>query len=75
MIRTFADKDTQSLYTEGHSKRFSEIECVALRKLDVINAAINLDTLRILPTNYLEALKGDRRGQYSILISVWSTTQ
>lgn len=69
MIRTFADKDTQSLYMEGHSKRFSAIEHVALRKLDMINAAINLETLRIPPANHLEALKGDRRGQYSIRIN------
>ena len=42
---------------------------VALRKLDMINAAINLETLRIPPANHLEALKGDRRGQYSIRIN------
>src|SRR4030066_40012 len=39
------------------------------RKLDQLNAVISLDSLRIPPGNKLEALKGDRRGQYSIRIN------
>ncbi len=69
MIKTFADKDTKTLYETGHSKRFNNFERIALRKLDMINAAISLSTLRVPPGNHLEALTGDRTGQYSIRIN------
>jgi proteic killer suppression protein len=42
---------------------------VALRKLTILDAAVNLDDLRSPPGNRLEALKGDRRGQHSIRIN------
>jgi proteic killer suppression protein len=42
---------------------------VALRKLDMIDAAVVSDDLRTPPGNRLEALKGDRSGQYSIRIN------
>jgi proteic killer suppression protein len=42
---------------------------VARRKLDQLNAAVSLGSLRIPPGNQLEALKDDRRGQYSIRIN------
>lgn len=42
---------------------------VALRKLELLNAAATLDFLRVPPGNRLEALKGDRSGQYSIRIN------
>ena len=69
MIKTFSDKETASLYNTGHSRKFSSIERIALRKLDMINAAIHVDTLKVPPGNRLEALKGDRQGQYSIGIN------
>lgn len=49
-------------------RSFKAIERVALRKLDMIQAAIKVDTLRIPPANHLEQLSGDREGQYSIRI-------
>ena len=69
MIKSFADKETAALFNTGHSRVFSGFERIALRKLDMLHAAINLDTLRIPPANHLEALKGDRQGQYSIRIN------
>lgn len=42
---------------------------VAQRKLDLLNAAISLESLRIPPGNRLEALKGDRAGQHGIRIN------
>jgi len=42
---------------------------VAARKLDQIDAAVALDDLRVPPGNWLEALKADRLGQYSIRIN------
>jgi proteic killer suppression protein len=50
-------------------KRFSGIERQALRKLDMLHQARGLDDLRAPPANRLEALAGDRRGQYSIRIN------
>jgi len=38
-------------------------------KLNAIDAAVNLEDLRLPPSNRLEALKGDRRGQYSLRIN------
>ncbi len=50
-------------------KRFSRIEKQALRKLDMLHTARDLSDLRMPPANRLEALVGDRRGQYSIRIN------
>ena len=50
-------------------RSFKAIERVALRKLDMIQAAIKVDTLRSPPANHLEQLSGDREGQYSIRIN------
>ena len=69
MIADFHDKDTESLYRGGRSKRFSAIAKTALRKLDMIDAAVDLTDLRSPPGNRLEALVGDRAGQHSIRIN------
>lgn len=69
MIKSFRCKDTEELYTTGENRRFKAIERVALRKLDMIQAAVNINTLRIPPANHLESLQGDRTGQYSIRIN------
>lgn len=69
MIRSFRDRRTRALY-EGETVRpFSAFAKVALRKLDMLNAAVALDDLRIPPGNRLEALRGDRSGQHSIRIN------
>jgi proteic killer suppression protein len=69
MITSFHDKDTEELYRDGKSKQFSAIVKVALRKLDMIDAATDLFDLRSPPGNRLEALKDDRAGQHSIRIN------
>ncbi len=69
MISSFKDKETRSLYETGHSRRFHAIERVALRKLDMIAAATMVETLRVPPGNRLEALSGNRTGQWSIRIN------
>ena len=69
MISSFKDKDTQELYENGTSRRFSSIVRVALRKLDMIAAATQVETLRVPPGNRLEALAGDRHGQWSIRVN------
>lgn len=49
--------------------RFVNFERVALRKLRQLDIAERMDDLRIPPQNRLEALKGNRKGQYSIRIN------
>jgi proteic killer suppression protein len=50
-------------------KAFQGFEDQAARRLSIPNAALSPDTLRALPGNRLEALKGDRAGQYSVRIN------
>ena len=69
MIRSFRCKDTQRLADGYRVRRFVAIERVAQRKLAQLDAAATLDFLRVPPGNRLEALRGDRRGTYSIRIN------
>jgi toxin HigB-1 len=69
MIQSFKDEDTAGLFKSRRSRRWQNIEAVALRKLDMIHAAVNLTDLRRPPGNRLEALSGDRDGQHSIRIN------
>lgn len=70
MIRGFADRETEAVWTGVGSRRLPrEMQGVARRKLRMLNNASRLDDLRIPPANRLEALRGERRGQYSIRIN------
>ena len=70
MIKRFFDKETQQLYVKGKSKRLpSDLIRRAIRRLEYINLAKNLQDLRVPPSNRLHALKGDREGQFSISIN------
>ncbi len=70
MIASYADKHTKALFEDGKCHRkWRTFESVALRKLRQIDAVMTVDELRIPPGNQLEALKGDRKGQYSIRIN------
>ena len=70
MIQSFADKDTERLWNRERVRSIdSRIHSVALRKLRQLGYAQTLDELRIPPGNRLEAVKGDRRGQFSIRIN------
>jgi toxin HigB-1 len=69
MIQSFKDADTKQLYETGSNRRWAAIQTVARRKLDQIEASINLSDLRFPPGNRLEALKRDRTGQHSIRIN------
>jgi toxin HigB-1 len=70
MIRSFADRTTERLFVDDICPaRWRDFKSVAVRKLDVIDAATRLDDLRSPPGNRLEALKGDRKGQWSIRIN------
>lgn len=70
MIRSFADRDSERLWNGAASRIWSpEIARRALQKLRIVDAATSLEDLRNPPGNRLEALKGDRKGFYSIRIN------
>lgn len=69
MILSYADKKTEQFAAGGFVKAFQGFEDQAAKRLAILNAATSLETLRALPSNRLEALKGDRAGQYSIRIN------
>lgn len=68
-VQSFRCKDTQALFERRRVRRFVNIEAVARRKLELLNAATHLDFLRVPPGNRLEALSGNRRGQHSIRVN------
>ncbi len=70
MIRSFCDNETEKIFTREFSRRFSPaIQRTALRKLAMIDAAAELNDLRVPPANHLELLKGNRAGYHSIRIN------
>ena len=69
MTQTFSDAQSKSLFEGSNVPRFVNFRSVAERKLQMLHRAIRLDDLRAPPNNRLEALKGDRAGQYSIRIN------
>ncbi|HEV2955256.1 MAG TPA: type II toxin-antitoxin system RelE/ParE family toxin [Xanthobacteraceae bacterium] len=70
MIVSFRDGETEQIWLGRRSRRLPhDIQSVALRKLRLLNAARRIQDLALLPGNRLEALKGDRAGQWSIRIN------
>jgi proteic killer suppression protein len=69
MIRSFKCAHTEELSKGNRVRQFVNIAKVARRKLRQLEIAERLDDLRVPPGNHLEALKGDRSGQYSIRIN------
>ncbi|KGK43313.1 plasmid maintenance system killer [Nitrincola sp. A-D6] len=70
MIKTFADKQTKSLYESGKSRKFPPvIHARASRKLEYVNLATCLDDLKVPPGNKLHRLTDDREGQHAIAIN------
>jgi len=70
MIIDFKSKEIGKIFSGEFSKMFpQDIYRVIQRKLWMIDASVNLQDLRIPPSNRLEKLKGKRVGQYSIRIN------
>ena len=69
MILSYRDKRTRAFALGKPVKAFSGIQRAARLKLDRLEAAVAPGDLRALPGNRFEALKGDRKGQYSIRIN------
>ena len=69
MIVSFRDKRTREFAVGKYAKAFSGFSRQAEMKLDQLEVAASLKDLAVLPGNRFEALKGDRKGQYSIRIN------
>ena len=74
MIRAFKNKATEDVFNGKATKAALRL-CpkrlwkIAVRKLDQLDSVLSLDELRVPPGNRLEALSGNREGQYSIRIN------
>ena len=70
MIKSFKCKETEKIFERFGSRKFSKkIQKIALRKLTSVEAAIQINDLKVPPGNHFEQLKGKRKGQYSIRIN------
>jgi proteic killer suppression protein len=68
-IQSFQCRDTQRLFEGESIRQFRSFETVAMRKLAMLHRAASLSDLRVPGSNRLEALSGDRAGQFSIRIN------
>ncbi len=70
MITSFYNDATESIWRGEFTRKLpNQIQAVARRKLRMLANAHALEDLRIPPNNRLEALSGNRAGQYSIRIN------
>ncbi|TAH35500.1 MAG: type II toxin-antitoxin system RelE/ParE family toxin [Planctomycetota bacterium] len=73
MIRSFGDPATEDVFhgrVTGRVRRIPvEVRRIAVRKLDMLNAAQELRDLRVPPGNRLEALAGDLQGFHSVRVN------
>lgn len=81
MIRSFKDKRSQDFFEGRRVPAYDGFADQARRRLQVLDDAESLDDLAALPSNRLESLRGDRKGQYSIRVNrqwricfEWGTT-
>jgi len=70
MILSYRDRRTKDFAEGNRVREFDGFRRQAEKRLDILEAATSLVDLRALPSNALEALKGDRKGQYSIRINL-----
>ena len=68
-ILSYGDKKTEQFAAGEFVRAFQGFEDQAARRLSILDSAPSLDTLRALPSNRLEALRGNRFGRYSIRIN------
>lgn len=69
MIVSFAGRRTERFYDGERVKQFEPFRTQAMRRLTILDEAESIEVLMGLPSNHLEALPGDRDGQYSIRIN------
>lgn len=70
MIKGFADRETEKVFHGQHSRKVPvDVQRRAKMRLDRIDAANDINDLRVPPSHHLEKLSSNRAGQYSILIN------
>ena len=69
MIQNYKDPKVESLYEGENLRAWTAIRRQAEKRLRILDAADRLETLMLLPSNRFEALRGNRKGQYSIRIN------
>ena len=70
MIKSFRCKETEKIFNGKESRKFPpEIQRRVLNKLEMIKNAKTINDLRIPPSNHLEQLSGNRKGQWSIRVN------
>jgi toxin HigB-1 len=70
VVKSYRDQETEKLAHGRLSPRLpAEIQRRATMRLDRIEAAVELDDLRVPPSHRLELLKGDQADRYSIRIN------
>jgi toxin HigB-1 len=70
VIKSFRCRETERIFNRQFARKFPpDIQQGAFMKLNAIDAAAGLEDLRLPPSNRLEALRGTRKGQYSIRIN------
>jgi toxin HigB-1 len=70
MIKSFRSKETEKIWEGEFSKKLpADIQDVVRRKLRMLNNSTSIKDLMLPPSNMLEDLKGDRKGQYSIRVN------
>ena len=70
MIQTFKCKETEKIFRREFSEKLpQENQKRAMKKLWMLDAAPEINSLRVPPSNNLEALNKDREGQHSIRIN------
>ena len=70
MIQSYRDKRTKEFAEGKRIKEFEGFRRQAEKRFDILDAATSLADLQGLPSNALEGMKGDRKGQYCIRINV-----
>ena len=70
MILNYRDKRTEAFSRGEFVREFQGFDRQAYKRLEMLDAATGLEDLRALPGNRLEALRGDRAGQYSIRVNM-----
>lgn len=71
MIKSFHSKETEKIWQGNVSRKLPfEIQQIARRKLRMINNAVDINDLKIPPSNRLEKLSGNRKGFFSIRINL-----
>jgi proteic killer suppression protein len=69
MIRSYRDRDTAAFAAGEKARKWDQFRRQAEKRLRILDAATSLGDLAALNSNRLEALRGNRKGQYSIRIN------